>query len=56
MGLSNWKKQTAWLLRYIGKNMPVAQIIVTFMQFVKDAKERGNSGKDGPAFNEINYA
>ena len=28
---------------YIGKNMPVAQIIVTFMQFVKDAKERGNT-------------
>jgi len=28
---------------YIGKNMPVAQIIVTFKQFVKEAKERGNS-------------
>ncbi|MCX5698752.1 MAG: response regulator [Candidatus Omnitrophica bacterium] len=28
---------------YIGKNMPAAQIIVTFMQFVKEAKERGNS-------------
>ena len=27
---------------YIGKNMPVAQIIVTFMQFVKEAKERGS--------------
>ncbi len=26
---------------YIGKNMPVAQIIVTFKQFVKNAKERG---------------
>ena len=26
---------------YIGKNMPVAQIIVTFMQLVKEAKERG---------------
>ena len=25
---------------YIGKNMPVAQIIVTFKQFVKEAKER----------------
>jgi DNA-binding NtrC family response regulator len=28
---------------YIGKNMPVAQIIVTFMQFVKEAKEKGNT-------------
>ncbi len=28
---------------YIGKNMPVAQIIITFMQFVKEAKERGNA-------------
>lgn len=28
---------------YIGKNMPVAQIIVTFMQFVKEAKERSNA-------------
>ena len=28
---------------YIGKNMPVAQIIATFKQFVKEAKERGNS-------------
>lgn len=27
---------------YIGKNMPIAQIIVTFKQFVKDAKERVN--------------
>ncbi len=26
---------------YIGKNMPVAQIIVTFKQFVKNAKEKG---------------
>lgn len=26
---------------YIGKNMPVAQIIVTFKQFVKTAKEKG---------------
>jgi CheY-like chemotaxis protein len=26
---------------YIGKNMPVAQIIVTFKQFVKSAKEKG---------------
>jgi len=25
---------------YIGKNMPVAQIIITFMQLVKEAKER----------------
>jgi CheY-like chemotaxis protein len=25
---------------YIGKNMPVAQIIVTFKQFVKSAKEK----------------
>jgi two-component system response regulator (stage 0 sporulation protein F) len=25
---------------YIGKNMPVAQIVITFMQFVKEAKER----------------
>lgn len=25
---------------YIGKNMPVAQIIVTFKQFVKNAKEK----------------
>ena len=28
---------------YIGKNMPVAQIIVTFKQFVKEAKERGKA-------------
>ena len=28
---------------YIGKNMPVAQIIVTFKQFVKSSKERGCS-------------
>ena len=28
---------------YIGKNMPVSQIIITFMQFVKDAKEKGNA-------------
>ncbi len=28
---------------YIGKNMPVAQIIVTFKQFVKEAKEKGSS-------------
>lgn len=28
---------------YIGKNMPVAQILVTFKQFVKEAKERGVS-------------
>ena len=28
---------------YIGKNMPVAQIIVTFKQFVKDAKVRGSA-------------
>ena len=28
---------------YIGKNMPVAQIIITFKQFVKNAKERGCS-------------
>jgi len=28
---------------YIGKNMPVAQIIVTFMHFVKEAKERGGA-------------
>jgi two-component system, response regulator, stage 0 sporulation protein F len=27
---------------YIGKNMPVAQIIITFKQFVKAAKERGS--------------
>ena len=26
---------------YIGKNMPVAQIIVTFKQFVKEAKGKG---------------
>jgi CheY-like chemotaxis protein len=26
---------------YIGKNMPIAQIISTFKQFVKNAKERG---------------
>ncbi len=26
---------------YIGKNMPVAQIIATFKQFVKNAKEKG---------------
>lgn len=26
---------------YIGKNMPVAQIIVTFKQFVKNSKEKG---------------
>jgi len=26
---------------YIGKNMPVAQIIVIFKQFVKNAKEKG---------------
>lgn len=26
---------------YIGKNMPVAQIIVTFKQFVRNAKEKG---------------
>ena len=26
---------------YIGKNMPVAQIIITFKQFVKSAKEKG---------------
>ena len=28
---------------YIGKNMPVAQIIITFKQFVKNAKESSNS-------------
>ncbi|MFH1191815.1 MAG: response regulator [Candidatus Omnitrophota bacterium] len=28
---------------YIGKNMPVAQIIVTFKQLVKEAKARGSS-------------
>ena len=28
---------------YIGKNMPVDQIIVTFKQFVKEAKERGSA-------------
>lgn len=28
---------------YIGKNMPVSQIIVTFKQFVKTAKEKGCS-------------
>ena len=28
---------------YIGKNMPVAQIITTFKQFVKKAKEKNNS-------------
>lgn len=28
---------------YIGKNMPVAQIISTFKQFVKNAKEKGCS-------------
>ena len=28
---------------YIGKNMPVAQIIVTFKQFVKEAKEKGST-------------
>jgi DNA-binding NtrC family response regulator len=28
---------------YIGKNMPVAQIISTFKKFVKEAKERGNA-------------
>jgi len=28
---------------YIGKNMPVAQIIVTFMQFVKEFKEKGKA-------------
>ena len=28
---------------YIGKNMPVAQIIVTFKQFVKEAKERASA-------------
>jgi two-component system, response regulator, stage 0 sporulation protein F len=28
---------------YIGKNMPVAQIIVTFKQFVKSAKEKDAS-------------
>jgi two-component system response regulator (stage 0 sporulation protein F) len=27
---------------YIGKNMPVSQIIITFKQFVKTAKERVN--------------
>jgi len=27
---------------YIGKNMPVAQIIITFMQFVKEAKEKSS--------------
>jgi len=26
---------------YIGKNMPIAQIIVTFKQFVKNAKDKG---------------
>jgi len=26
---------------YIGKNMPVSQIIITFKEFVKKAKERG---------------
>ncbi|MDD5120336.1 MAG: response regulator [Candidatus Omnitrophica bacterium] len=26
---------------YIGKNMPVAQIIVTLKQFIKNAKEKG---------------
>ncbi len=26
---------------YIGKNMPVAQIITTFKQFVKNSKEKG---------------
>lgn len=28
---------------YIGKNMPVAQIIVTFKQLVKEAKAKGSS-------------
>lgn len=28
---------------YIGKNMPVSQIIATFKQFVKNAKEKGCS-------------
>jgi DNA-binding NtrC family response regulator len=28
---------------YIGKNMPIAEIIVTFKQFVKEAKERISS-------------
>ena len=28
---------------YIGKNMPVDQIIVTFKQFVKEAKERSGA-------------
>lgn len=28
---------------YIGKNMPVDQIISTFKQFVKESKERGKS-------------
>lgn len=28
---------------YIGKNMPVAQIITTFKQFVKKAKEKNNA-------------
>ncbi|MDP2043810.1 MAG: response regulator [Candidatus Omnitrophota bacterium] len=28
---------------YIGKNMPVSQIITTFKQFVRKAKEKGNS-------------
>ncbi len=28
---------------YLGKNMPVSQIITTFKQFVKRAKEKGNS-------------
>ncbi len=28
---------------YIGKNMPVAEIIVTFKQFVKEAKEKVDS-------------
>jgi CheY-like chemotaxis protein len=28
---------------YIGKNMPVDQIIVTFKQFVKEAKEKGSA-------------
>ncbi len=30
---------------YIGKNMPVSQIIVTFKQFVKNAKDKGNSSE-----------
>lgn len=28
---------------YIGKNMPVGEIIATFKQFVKEAKERGSA-------------